>query len=126
MIKVAKAVILDCEKVLLIKRSASSKFFSSMWDFPGGKVKNCEDSGLCVVRETHEETALKIVSSSLILEGEVNLDSESINYSLFLVSEYKGGTIMLSEDHTEYGWFDREEIESLDVTPFVEKYFEKS
>ena len=53
--------ILVCHnKVLLLKRSKKNNFFPSIWTPIIGKVKDDEDPKNAVLRETIEETSLKI------------------------------------------------------------------
>ena len=121
MINVAKAVIEDSGKYLLVKRSGESKFFPSKWDFPGGKVRSEESSEDSLVREVHEETALKVEPGEVLFIGEFSENFSKINYKTFFVIKFKG-EVILSLDHTEFKWLSKEEIKELDVTPFVKEF----
>ena len=78
MIRAAKALINDNQKILLLKRSADSKFFPKVWDFPGGKFED-EDSPIeVVVRETLEETGLVITPGEIL--GEYDYQDTNVHY----------------------------------------------
>ena len=121
MINVAKGIIGDSGKYLLIKRSSVSKFFPSKWDFPGGKVDSGESFEKSVIREVHEETALKVDVGKLLFEGKVNENDKDIYFKMFYINEFKG-EVILSLDHTEFKWLSKEEIASLDITSFVKLF----
>ncbi len=121
MINVAKAVIEDSGKYLLIKRSSSSKFFPSKWDFPGGKVDVGERFEESVVREVKEETAMKIRVGKLIFEGRINENNKNIHYKVYSIENFEG-EIILSLDHSKFKWASKEEILGLEITPFVKLF----
>lgn len=125
MINVTKSIIKKDEKYLLIKRSTSSKFFPEMWDFPGGKIELEENPVDSAIRETKEETSLNIEIGKEILEGNHNEKGIIIHYIIFSILNYKG-KVKLSKDHSEFGWFSKEQIKNCKKTPFVDKYFKNS
>ncbi len=51
--------VLSDDKVLLLKK-AMGLFGEGKWNVPGGKIRPGEDSGDCAMRETFEETGLRI------------------------------------------------------------------
>jgi 8-oxo-dGTP pyrophosphatase MutT (NUDIX family) len=51
-------------EVLLIRRPQHMRFAAGVWVFPGGRVDEGETLVEAAVRETHEETALKIDASA--------------------------------------------------------------
>jgi 8-oxo-dGTP pyrophosphatase MutT (NUDIX family) len=124
MIKVAKIAIKNKDKYLLLKRKMNSKFFSGLWDFPGGKLDLDELPLDCVIRETKEETDLNLNSQDIkiIKEGEHIENNNLIYYALFETSKYNG-QIKLSPDHIDFKWFTKKEVFKLDRMPFIEKYF---
>jgi len=124
MIRVAKVVIEKDGKCLLIKRGENSKFFPKKWDFPGGKIRGGEDQKDCAVRETKEETSLKVRLGHLILDGRHIENGEKIHYKVFSTENFEG-KVHLSKDHVDLKWVSRKEAMSLSKTPFVEEYFKE-
>ncbi|MFA5992782.1 MAG: NUDIX hydrolase [Candidatus Pacearchaeota archaeon] len=125
MINVAKTVIEENNKYLLVRRSKCSKFFPNQWDFPGGKINQDEKPEVCAVRETKEETSLTVELRQLIIEGDHIEHEMQIHYRIYSTSEHSG-KIKLSKDHSDFRWFSKEEINNLQVTPFVTKYFSRN
>ena len=123
MINVAKTIIEESGKYLLIKRASGSKFFPEQWDFPGGKINANEQPLDSAIRETKEETSMSVIIEKMVLEGDHIENSKQIHYRIFLTSSHSG-EIKLSEDHSEFAWLSREQIKEYQTTPFVRKYFE--
>ena len=121
MINVSKAVIEDSGKYLLIKRSSTSKFFSSKWDFPGGKVKEGESFEKSLIREVHEETTMKVEIGELLFEGKIEENFSEINQKVFSIVNFKG-EVILSLDHTDFKWLNKEEMLKFGITPFVKLF----
>ena len=119
MIQVAKAVIWKENKyVLLIKRSTSSKFFPSLWDFPGGKAKEGEDVVKALKREVKEETSLEIVPGEEQKEQFYTEQGHTIHFRVFTVTEFTGD-VKLSKDHTEYRWVHVDDLQGYELAPIV-------
>lgn len=79
------------------------------WAAPGGFVSRREHPATTVVRETLEETGLRIAVVGLVGvyqsdEVETGRDTIDIGYQCRLVS----GTLRLSDEHTEAAWVDLE------------------
>ncbi|PIZ50758.1 hypothetical protein COY27_06100 [Candidatus Woesearchaeota archaeon CG_4_10_14_0_2_um_filter_33_13] len=121
-INVVKIVVKNQDKYLLIKRSVLSKFFPSLWDFPGGKIEPKETAEHCAVRETKEETGLTIILDKIIIQDNHLESKVNISYTIFSIKGYDG-KVKLSEDHFKFSWLTKEQIISLDLTPFVKRYF---
>lgn len=98
--KVAVKVILRSDKgnILLVKPD-----YKDTWQMPGGGVEEFEDPKMAAIRETEEETGVKIETSDLRLVDSI---FKAIEDYLFLLFECKE---LLSED-ADYGVED-EEIE---------------
>ena len=119
MIRVAKSVIIQNGKILLLKRASTSKFFPNLWDLPGGKLDSNENPETAVVRETKEETNLDVECGSLIGEYDLEELKEKIHFWVFS-AEVLLGKIHLSADHTDYRWFFSEKIKNYKVTSIVQ------
>lgn len=102
---VAKAVILDNNKVLLLKRSDYLKKHKGEWDLPGGHVHIGEDLTKGLAREVKEETNLSITDPKKVFKHK--------NDTFFLV-EMKTSNISLSNEHISYKFFNIEDLNDLD------------
>jgi len=101
----AKAVMHRNGKVLLLKNERG-------WDLPGGHVKKDENMLQALKREVYEETGLDI------------FDPVELNYShgnkRFFAGAFGGGEVMLSDEHSTYGYFDKNQILKLNISePFL-------
>lgn len=105
--KVAVKVILKSNKgnILLIKPD-----YKDTWQLPGGGVEEFEDPKIAAVRETEEETGIKIGLSDLRLIDSVFKPKEDY---LFLIFEYAS---LLPED-ADYSVEDEEIEEYKFVSP---------
>lgn len=122
MIRVAKSLIKQGDKYLLLKRSADSKFFASLWDFPGGKIDPDENVSNAVIREAKEETGLDVKPLKIVSELNYNEKSFDINFKIFSIESFSG-EVKLSKDHTDFKWIDKKEIKELELAPVVSLFF---
>lgn len=99
---VAKAVIIDEKnRILFLKRSDYLKKFAGEWDLPGGHLKEGESLIQGLEREVFEETALQVRDPEMFKELE--------NLNFFYV-KYDSQEVKLSHEHTDYKFFEREEL----------------
>lgn len=100
---VAKVVIVDSKKrVLFLKRSNYMEKFAGEWDLPGGHLKQNESLAAGLEREVQEETGLSVKSSRL-----VDID----NNLHFFVAKYDSQPVKISHEHTEYRFFEQQELD---------------
>jgi len=57
---VAACALIDPDKRVLIARRPEGKAMAGLWEFPGGKVEPGETPEETVIRELHEELAVRI------------------------------------------------------------------
>ena len=63
LIHVAVAVIINADDAILISRRAADKHQGNKWEFPGGKVKDNENSQEALRREIKEELGIELQSA---------------------------------------------------------------
>jgi 8-oxo-dGTP pyrophosphatase MutT (NUDIX family) len=115
----ASALILDTagERVLLTRRADNGR-----WCLPGGRLDPGESVAEACVREVLEETGLEVevvrliglYSSPDLLVEYADGNRRQIVAAHFLV-RVLGGSLGLSDETTEYGYFSRAELEALDL-----------
>ena len=101
-------------KFLLLKRSErGAQHLIGQWDMPGGRI---EDDGTSLFenlqRELMEETKLELVDEPKLIEAQDIIDENRHTVRLTYVGVIDG-QVVLNEEHTEYGWFTKEEMEAL-------------
>jgi len=103
--------------VLLLKRHPSAKFAPRQWGFPGGKVEEGETPLEAAVRETQEETTLKVKDPQPL--GQFSA------VEAYLGEEYTG-TVEIDFEHTEWAWVDPQNLTQYDLAPNVMDIYEKA
>ena len=107
--KIAKAVIYDENKVLIVKRSENLEKHAGEWDLPGGHLIEGEDMQDGLQREVWEETGL-------IIRRPEKLYSQGRD-TYFKASMPKNKDISLSDEHTDYLLVDAADLDSYDLPP---------
>jgi 8-oxo-dGTP pyrophosphatase MutT (NUDIX family) len=115
------AVIFDAsrEKVLLTQREDNQ-----MWCLPSGGMEPGESAGEACIREVWEETGLHVALIRLVgvysTPHEVVIRDDGSRYQLVAIcfeAEITGGTLGLSDETLDYGYFTRAEMAELAVLP---------
>lgn len=124
-----KAVIVDEDGNVLTIRRAENRPGArpGKWDFPGGSIgphdfsQNQQNpSEKAIEREILEETGLEISDVKVVHAESVVKKTQSSGDVLVLALGYrcvvKGHkpTVALSEEHTEYEWISRQELQNID------------
>jgi len=114
------------DRYLFTRRRESAKYGPGMWDCPGGRLEMGESPEEGVVRETLEETGLKIeiikplAVFSKVVEG---LDKQFI--TLVYLCRYVEGEVILSEEHTDYIWATTDEARELPLVDYLTNTLDK-
>ena len=82
------------DKVLITKR-ISGKFLAGYWEFPGGKVKNNEDSFSALSREFDEELGI-IIKTAIRKERSLNYAAKKSKSKTTLVNVSVEGVSLIS------------------------------
>jgi len=116
------AVIVDEDnKILLLKRSADPKIWQpSKWALVGGAIEKGESAEEAVKREIKEEINLDINKFTKSFTIQRNPDSVETVFAC----RYNGDPtdIKLNDEHTNYGWYDVDEMNFLDIVPNLLEY----
>jgi len=120
--KNAIAVIVNEDnKILLLKRSDEPKqWMPSKWALVGGAIEKGETPQKAVEREIQEETGLEV--KKFIKTFTIQRNPDSIEH--IFACRYNGDPteITLNEENTNYGWFDVDEMNYLDIVPHLIEY----
>ncbi len=117
---VVKALILNGNKILIIRRGNAEEFRSGEWDLPGGKLSFGESPIESIQRETFEETGLDIEIIKPLDTWTFFRDEEQVIGITFLAKP-TSNNISIGKEHTEYKWIHPEEIDKYPVHEGIKK-----
>jgi 8-oxo-dGTP diphosphatase len=118
MLKIVSLIILNCNnELLLLKRSPNRKSYPNKWNFLSGKIEN-ELPIECANRELSEELGNES-KFKLLEEGGSYIDIQKEGkWNVFpFIYRFISGNIIVNDEHTEYKWINRENLDSYDIVP---------
>jgi 8-oxo-dGTP diphosphatase len=123
------AVIIDGERVLLIKRANEPS--KGEWSLPGGAVEVGESLEAALAREVREETGLDVTVGPVVevLDRIRRDDVDRVEYHYVIVDYLcrpRGGTATCGSDADEVRWAPLDDLASVRLTPSVLAVIEKA
>ena len=109
-------------EVLIVQRSDAVETYSGYWCFPGGGVDEGETAEDCAIRETYEETNLKVKASDLAFFYTITKDSDKDIY--FFAAEKWKGKVKIDWESSDYKWIDPKELTEINFIPTPEIIFQ--
>jgi 8-oxo-dGTP pyrophosphatase MutT (NUDIX family) len=100
----------DADRVLLLRRTPGDYWAAGLWGFPGGKLEPGETPEQAAIRETKEESNLKVWDLK-----ELKLDA-SDSLARYYTRSYSGD-VKLDFEHTDFMWADRPLLETYELAP---------
>lgn len=95
-------ILVEDNKLLLVKRSANDPYMGGLWALPGGAIEVAESATKALIREFNEETNLNIT----ILQKLFVFHRASTEVIIFQVSANKGFLKSNDNDIEQLGFFD--------------------
>lgn len=109
---VKAAVFDDEERILLMQRPEDSTYVAGTWDIPGGAVEPLEPPRETAVRETQEETGLRVETIGVV--DAYFMDPNPLNphghVLLLYLCRVTGGTLRLSHEGAALEYWDVESV----------------
>jgi len=124
--KRVRAIIIESNNIILIKRTRPSR--EEYWVFPGGLVEEGENAKEALIRECREELGIKIKVGELLIKEELDIYEEKF-WEYFYLCEKTGGKLGTGNgpEYSEYkekGWgthepvlVPKDEIKNLNLLP---------
>lgn len=116
-------------RCLALRRSMASKGNPGRWDFPGGKVDNCEPFDRALLREVREEVGLEATITGVAGTAFSESPAHRVVY-LILEGAADSADVRLSDEHEDYAWVTHAELLELDMVPqfrtLIEDYSRKA
>tara|TARA_Y100000034_G_scaffold130863_1_gene190368 strand:- start:803 stop:1207 length:405 start_codon:yes stop_codon:yes gene_type:complete len=123
MLYAAVAVIFnEKNEVLLVKRSPAVESFVDHWCFPGGGADEGEESVDCAVRETFEETNLKLNPSTLIYFYTVVKDEDK-DIDFYVSTDWEG-EVKIDWESSDYQWINTTKLRDVKFLPTPDIIFD--
>lgn len=120
---IVKSLIINSslKKALLIRRQDDDEEGGGTWESAGGKVEENESLEEAIIREIREETGITVSPERLLYAslGEINGEKHIFIVYLCTTNETKA---VLSAEHTDFRWVDKEECKSLLIGGIAEDY----
>lgn len=106
-------VLNEAGEVLMLKRREDDDFEPNVWGLAGGKIEEGEDPMEAARRELMEETGLDLQD----LEEVDVIENEDGSKSYYFKACVESGaeSVVISEEHSEYGFFNAEKLAELPV-----------
>ncbi len=108
MTRVAAGILRDQSGRVLIAERTGDHLFAGLWEFPGGKLKEGEESLSALSRELGEELGIEIVDQSLFMSLEHDYPDRSVCIDFYLIEHWLNTPE--SRDGQELKWIRPDEL----------------
>lgn len=96
-------------RVLLLLRGPTAPWMPNRWNLPGGKIESGESTAEAAMRETREETALRVFALSPFARiGDL---------AVLHADDWAGRVRLVDREHTRATWVPREIAWTWDLIP---------
>jgi mutator protein MutT len=127
-VPVASAIIRNKEgKILMLQRSNVSSY-ADYWQLVEGKLEEGETISQALKREIQEEigaTALELDINTVFYKDVPVKDKIYLAFRIIFEVKIDSEKIKLSNEHKNFGWFNRDEALNLLLDPSVKEIVEK-
>ena len=111
------------EKILLVKEGLKKCY--GMWNLPAGSVENFEKITDGAIRETLEETGLKVKLTGVLPIGQKIINDKTFISVRFIAEIVEGEIVYDNEEIIDIKWFSIEEIQALNENTLRSYEFNK-
>ena len=121
-----KALIINKDKVLLLRKPPKGEGGQSYWELPGGGLGFGEMPELALKREVTEEVGLSIeVIKPLWVWSFLKSQHRQVLGITYLCHS-SSQNVQLSHEHLEYIWVSKAELDQLNLLPQLREDLEKN
>lgn len=111
----ASAVVKNAEgKILLVLRANEPE--AGCWTVPGGRVEPGETLEDAAVRETLEETGLRVAVDRKVWSLDLANGADQVYEIHDFLAHVVSGEVIAGDDAADVGWFGRHEMEDMPLT----------
>lgn len=105
------------KKVFLPMRAKTKKFLPGVYELPGGHIEFGEEIKTGLAREIREEFGMSVVVGDIFYAHDyTNLVKKSHSVEMIYFVQFADDISRITinpEDHSEYGWFDNAEVQTI-------------
>lgn len=108
---------IESKGIILFLKRAVGKPEGGRWGVPAGKVENGESNREAVIRETYEETGIRLDEDKLKFVGKIFIRKPNVDYVYHMYHKNLGEfpVVTLNDEHQEYRWLSMEEASYLPI-----------
>lgn len=119
--KQVKVIIEKNGKYLLVRRvDEEKKEHWGNWECPGGKLEENETFEDAAIRESKEETNLKIEIVKRVKELGKNGEIDAVVF----LGKPKSNKVKISKEHSEFNWFTYDELKKLESITYKDFFLQ--
>lgn len=122
MVEVVAALIWDNNKFMICQRP-EHKARALLWEFVGGKVEPGETKEQALIRECHEELAIRICVTDIFMDVVHEYPDITVHLTLFNATVAEG--VPQKIEHNDIKWITVSEIDKYDFCPADEEILKK-
>ena len=111
------------DKILITKRTRK-QFLAGYWEFPGGKVKNNEDSFTALRREFFEELGVNLKSAKKLMKLSHDYLKKRVLLDVWEIDEWEGKPSSL--ENQEMIWLDKNDLLKYKFPLYIHKIKENA
>jgi len=87
-IRVAAGILRDGDGRVLIAERTGDHSFAGLWEFPGGKIKDGEETLSALRRELGEELGIEVLEQTLFMSLDHDYPDRSVSIDFYLINEW--------------------------------------
>jgi len=116
--KTSVIVLLNDNKVLILKRGSTAPWMPNKWSLVGGGIEEGENPKEAIIRECLEEIGLK--PNNVSFDHKImTVDAGEIYY---FYGELESQNIKLDYENSNYKFITKDEINSYDFVPYIKEF----
>jgi len=115
-----KAVIVQDDQLLIIKRANDDEVHPGTWELVGGKLDFGETLEQALEREVFEETGLRVTVQQLLYATTFLTDPNRQVVLMTYLAHPVATTVTLSAEHNDAGWVTADEARQLLLQPILD------
>ncbi len=117
LVLVVACALIDADGRVLVARRPEGRHMAGLWEFPGGKVEDCETPEDALIRELREELGIEVCKPCLAPLSFASHDYEDFHLlmPLFATRRWEGG--ITPQEGQQTAWVFPNRLRGYDMPP---------